>query len=204
MDNAEASKLHNSVLFLFIRKTVAVFSCDGYKLKMVLCLFAGILIGCVTQAVYGREGDWTQLVVQYCNGFVPAFIAVAPMAIGLAAVMFICAPFAYLRGLIYPASVFRAMGLGALICGAVQYGSLRELCFAALILLPYSAADCVITTFAGEYTLGFKGAFTRENQGLTKGLVIHTLKMFLLYLSLDGLNCAMFAAACMYFGRHLI
>lgn len=177
---------------------------DRYKVELAVCLSVGILFGCVTQSVYGGNGDWQGLTEAYCAGFWPALLAVAPVTIGLIAALFAAAPFEFVRLLIYPASAVRGMGLGALICGAVQRGSLRELCFASLVLLPYAVASCVTTVYAGEYALGWRESFTGENEGMTRSLLLHTLKMLCFYLALAALTCVVFAVSCVAFGTYLM
>lgn len=204
MENLKDSFCPNEMIDGFQKKYSHVIARDKHKFEMLACISFGIISGCVTQAIYGVNNEWSGLVDKYCGGFWCAFAAIAPVTLGFAAAIFICTPFKYLRLLIYPASVFRGMGLGALICGAIQSGSLREMCFAALALLPYSAASCVITVYAGDYALGLKESFTDENRGLTNSLLMHALKMLLLYLLIYAVVCTVFAATCKFFGRNLI
>ena len=192
------------MIALLKKKAVGILSCDRYRWEILACLSAGVFLGCITQAVYGGRSEWSGVIEKYCAGFLPAFITVAPVTLGFAATVFLCGTMEYLRLLIYPASAFRGMGLGALVCGALQSGGLRELSFAALLLLPYAAASCVLTVYSGEYALGLKGTFTSENAGLTRNLMLHLLKMMSFYLAVAAIICAVFAVSCVYFGQYLI
>lgn len=204
MENAEKNSFVDKMLYSVYKKITEIISQDRYKFELVVCLMVGILFGCVTQSIYGGCSDWRNALDGYCSGFLPALRAIVPVTLGFIAALFAAAPFEYVRLLIYPAAAIRAMGLGALLCGAVQCGSLRELCFATLVILPYAAANCVIAAYAGEYALGLKESFNRENQGMTKRLILHTLKMLSYYLVLAALSCAVFAATCRLFGTRLI
>ena len=203
METDEKNTLGDETLYHVYKTIAGIISRDRYKFEMIVCLATGILFGCVTQTVYGNRGEWSGAVEWYCSGLFPALRAIAPVTLGFVAVIFAAAPFEYFRLLILPASAIRAMGLGALLCGAMQCGSLRELCFASLALLPYAAANCVIAVYAGEYVLGLKESFSRDNEGLTKRLILHTVKMLSFYLLLAALSCVVFAATCLLFGAYL-
>ena len=204
MENT-GNALEKTIIIGRVKKKMAEFILsEKYKYELMACLAAGILFGCVTQSLYGSSGEWRGILEKYCSGFLQPFFSVAPVTLGFLAAVFACAPFRFLRLLIYPGSAVRGMGMGALLCGAMQCGSLREMCFAALALLPYSAANCVIALYAGEYALGWIEAFSDENGGMTRRLLIHTVKMTALYLSLSALSCVVFAETCRLFGLHLI
>ena len=203
METDDKNTLGDETLYHVYKTIAGIISRDRYKFEMIVCLATGILFGCVTQTVYGNRGEWSGAVEWYCSGLFPALRAIAPVTLGFVAVIFAAAPFEYFRLLILPASAIRAMGLGALLCGAMQCGSLRELCFASLALLPYAAANCVIAVYAGEYALGLKASFSRENEGLTKRLILHTVKMLSFFLLLAALSCVVFAVTCLLFGTYL-
>ena len=131
-------------------------------------------------------------------------LSVGPVTLGFLATIFVCAPFRYSRLLIYPGTAVRGMGIGALLCGAMQCGNLREMCFAVLALLPYATVNCLIAVYAGEYALGMGEAFSGENGGMTKCLLLHTFKMVAFYLALSALSCVVFAETCRLFGLYLI
>ncbi len=177
---------------------------DKYQFALIACLAVGILFGSLTQALYGSPADWQNSVEGYCRGFRPALMSVAPVTVGYVTAMFACAAFLYSRTIIYPLSAVRGMGFGALICGAMQCGSLRELCFAALVLLPYCVANCVIAVYAGEYALGFRPSFNGWNEGMSDRLALHACKMLALYLTMSALSCVVFAFSCCLFGQYLI
>ena len=204
MENAETNNGMAGVLLTAIQKLCGVISRDRYKFELIFCLAEGILFGCVTQTVYGKNQEWCGVVESYCAGFWQALQAVAPVTLVFLAALFAAAPFEYLRLLIYPAVAVRSMGLGALIGGPLQCGNLREMCFASLVILPYAAANCTICVYAGEYALGLRTAFNGENEGMRNNLILHALKMLLFYLMLAALSCAVFAASCMLFGVYFI
>lgn len=204
MENDEMNTYADETLYRIYIKLSGVISRDRYQFELILCLTLGILFGCVTQSVYGGSSDWKGVLAGYCAGFLPSLRAVFPVTLGFVAAVFAVAPFAYVRLLIYPLSAVRAMGLGALCCGALQCGSLREVSFASIVLLPYAAVNCLIAVYAGEYALGLRESFTGENQGLTRSLIVHTLKMLSCYLALAALSCVVFALSCLLFGIYLI
>ena len=188
----------------FTKLVKELISQDRHRIELSVCLTVGILFGCVTQSVYGNGSVWYGLTEAYCSGWVPAFLSVAPVTLAFPVLLFVCAPFEGTRLLIYPSAAVRSMGLGSLICGAVQSGSLRELCFGTLVLLPYATVSCVVAVYAGEYALGFRTSMTGWNDGLTDRLCLHAIKMLLFYFVLSALSCAVFALSCVLFGRYLI
>lgn len=201
----ENNKAVSDTVFSKIRVIISgVVSNDRYKYALIACLWAGIVFGCVTRSVYGSAADWRGLVEGYCKNPFTAFICVAPVTMGFLTVLFALAPFYYSRLLIYPLSAIRGMGFGALICGAVQLGGLMELCFASLVLLPFCAVNCVIAVYAGEYALGFRPSRNGWNEGLSKKLNMHAVKMMTFYLVIAGMTCGVFAALCFLFGQLLI
>ena len=203
MENSVISASRNKLKSVW-EKTAETVRSDKHKYEMIACLTAGILFGCVTRAIYGNGGDWNGVLAGYCSGFAKALLSVTPATVIFLACVFFCAPFRITRLLIYPGIVFRGMGFGALICGAVQCGSLRELCFSALALQPFAAASCVIAVYAGEYALGLNEAFSGENKGMTRSLLLHCAKMGAFYLLLSVLSCVIFAGTCRLFGLYLI
>ncbi len=201
----ENNKAVSETVFSQIRERITrIVSSDRYKYALMTCLWVGILLGCVTRSVYGGAEDWRGLVEGYCKNSFTAFICVAPVTLGFLVFLFALAPFYYSRLLIYPLSAIRGMGFGALICGAVQRGGLMELCFASLVLLPFCAANCVIAVYAGEYALGFRPSRNGWNEGLSKKLNMHAVKMMTFYLVIAGMTCGVFAASCFLFGQFLI
>lgn len=201
----ENNKAVSETVFSQIRERITrIVSSDRYKYVLMACLWVGILLGCVTRSVYGGAEDWRGLVEGYCKNSFTAFICVAPVTLGFLVFLFALAPFYYSRLLIYPLSAIRGMGFGALICGAVQRGGLMELCFASLVLLPFCAANCVIAVYAGEYALGFRPSRNGWNEGLSKKLNMHAVKMMTFYLVIAGMTCGVFAASCFLFGQFLI
>ncbi|MBQ9901665.1 MAG: hypothetical protein IJM51_04675 [Clostridia bacterium] len=187
-----------------LKRVAEINKYDRYQYEIIACLTLGILFGCVTQSLYGHGNDWQGTLEGYCAGFIPPMKAVTPVTLGFLAAIFLCAPFRFARLIIYPGTVFRGMGFGALICGALQRGSLREMAFAALALLPYTAANCVFTVYAGEFALGLSEAFTSENRGMTGNLLLHTAKMTSFYLAISAASCFIFAGTCRFFGLYLI
>ena len=181
-----------------------IISQDRYKWELIACLAVGILFGCVTQSVYGNRRDWVGLTERYCIGLKQPFWYVAPITVGFLVAIAICSSFRTARYLVFPLAAFRGMGFGALICGAMQLAQLRELCFSALVLLPYCVCNCVIAVYAGEYALGFRPSFNGWNEGLSNKLIWHGIKMFVFYMAAALLSCAVFAVSCCYFGRYLI
>ena len=175
---------------------------EKYKIGLLACLLLGITLGSLTQAVYGSA--WNGLTDAYCAGWRTALQCIAPVTLGFVGAMLLCAPFRFTRLLIAPAACVRGMGLGALICGVTQMGTLRELCFAALVLLPYAVTNAALAVYAGEYALGLRGAFTQRNAGLTGRLALHTAKMTVFYLMIAALSCGVFALSCLGFGRYLM
>ena len=131
-------------------------------------------------------------------------ICIAPITTGFIVLIFILAFSRLTRCLIYPASVFRGMGIGTLLCGAVQCGRLRELCFATIVLLPYAAVNCALAIQAGEYALGYRESFSGEHGGMTGRLIVHAVKMVSLYLVAAVITCLLFAGSCYLFGKYLI
>lgn len=198
------SKSQLKTISIIKNRIAEMASIDRHKFELTVCLSVGIIFGCITQALYGSKSEWAGLPEGYCTGFLSAFLAVAPVTLGYTAGIFACAPFSIARMLIYPGAAIRGMGLGALFCGAMQCGSLREMCFDAIVMLPYAAANCVLAVYAGEYALGLKESFTSENEGLTGSLVLHTIKMLSFYLAVAALSCVAFAASCLLFGKYLI
>ncbi len=204
MENAGISTVHPHLLTQILKRLAELKASDKYRYELIACLTVGILFGCVTQSIYGNKGEWNGILERYCSGFMPPLLAVFPVTFGFWAYLFVCAPFYFSRLLIYPGTAIRGMGFGALICGAMQCGSLREMCFAFLALLPYAVVNCVMAVYAGEYALGMRDAFSDENEGMTKHLIIHTVKMAAFYLALFVLSCVMFAGTCRMFGLFLI
>lgn len=177
---------------------------DKYRLILIICVMAGILAGSFTQACYGNTLQWTHAIETYCSGFLPAFLTIAPITVGIIAVIFLCAVMSFSRWLIYPATVFRGLGIGSLFCGALQCGRIKELCFATIVLLPYLVVSCLLTVLAGEYALGLRHSFTRENEGMKGSLVTHAMKMFTLYMGAAVISCLLFGGSCTLFGKYLI
>ena len=204
MENVEKNLLKDSTFYFAYKKIYRCILRDRYKFRMLICLTVGILLGCITQSVYGESHSWQDVLECYCYDFFTPLCAVFPVTLGFVAVLFVAASASYIRLVIYPLSAVRAMGIGALLCGALQCGSLRELCFATLVLLPYSAINCVITVYAGEYALGLKESFTCENEALTRSLIIHSFKMLLFYLAIAATSCVLFAGSCVFFGAYLM
>ena len=194
--NGMASKL--SLLFDLLKR-------EKYRAALTACVMAGVFFGSLTQAVYGDRRIWENAVSLYCANFLASsLLLIAPVTLGFIAAVFLLSLFPLARPLIYPAAVFRGLGIGSLICGAFQYGNLRELCFAVLVLLPYAAVNCALAVYSGEYALGLKESFTRQNEGLAGKLYGHALKMFLSYLAAAVLSCLLFAASCYCFGKYLL
>lgn len=177
---------------------------ERHKIEMILSLSAGIVFGCVTQAIYGSREEWNGIAEAYCAGVGKAFAAIAPVSVGFIVLLFLFAQSELSRMLIAPAAALRGMGIGALLCGTLQAASLRELCFASLVLLPYGVTSCVIAVYAGEYALGFRESISGWNEGLSDKLVIHAIKMTTFYLLLSACSCAVFAVSCHWFGKALI
>lgn len=204
MENTGTIHAPDKSIACVMKKLSELISSDKYKYEIIACLTVGILFGCITQSLYGSSGEWKGILEKYCSGFMQPLLSVIPVTLGFLAAIFVCAPFQTARLLIYPGAAVRGMGIGALLCGAMQCGSLREMCFTALALLPYAVANCVIAVYAGEYALGLSEAFSGENEGMTKRLVFHTFKMGFFYLFLAALSCLVFAGTCRLFGLYLI
>jgi hypothetical protein len=96
------------------------------------------------------------------------------------------------------------MGMGALLCGVVQADGLRGLCFAALVLLPYTVINGLLTVKAGEFALGLRDSLKQPPSEVRRGLVRHTLVCFVRYLLTAALSCGLFALSCMGFGKYLL
>ncbi len=147
---------------------------DRYKMLLFVSLMMGVALGSFSRAIYGG-GEWNGVIAGYCVNFLSAFGYVAPVTLTFAAAMLLCAPFRLTRLLICPAVCLRGMGLGSL-----------------------------LAVYGGEYALGMRHSFEQGHTGLTKGLVLHTVKMSLFYLGAAALSCVVFAASCVGFGRYLM
>ena len=176
---------------------------DRYKMLLFVSLMMGVALGSFSRAIYGG-GEWNGVIAGYCVNFLSAFGYVAPVTLTFAAAMLLCAPFRLTRLLICPAVCLRGMGLGSLLCAVMQAEGTRGVCFAALVMLPYGVVNALIAVYGGEYALGMRHSFEQGHTRLTKGLVLHTVKMSLFYLGAAGLSCVVFAASCVGFGRYLM
>lgn len=174
------------------------------KIMLFGCLALGIIAGSITCAVYGSEKNWSGTVESFCASPESTAVSITAVTIGFIAISFICGLLGILRFLIYPAMCFRGMGLGALTCGILSASGTMGLCFAALVTLPYAVINCALTVYAGEFFLGIHRSFTQKNTGLTKGLILHTIKIFTIYLLIAAASCALFVASCYMFGKYLL
>lgn len=177
---------------------------EKYKFALLACLLLGILTGSISRCLYGSTGAWSGVVNAYCGGFWWALLEIAPVTLGFVAALFACAPFRTARLLICPAVCFRGMGIGALICGVIQAEGLMGLCFAALVLLPYSLLNAGLTVQAGEFALGLRASLHQSNTGLQQSVTRHTLGIFALCLLAAALSCGLFALSCAGFGKYLM
>lgn len=176
------------------------------KDKFVLfgCLAFGVALGSISCAVYGSSDGWKGVVESYCGNYIGAAISMTAVTVGFVIIMFLCGLFRVTRLLIYPSVCFRGMGLGTLICGIIQASGIMGLCFAAMVTLPYAVISSVLAVYAGEYSLGIYSSFGQKNSGLTKGLVLHSLKIFAVCLLVSILSCALFVISCKAFGIYLL
>lgn len=177
---------------------------EKYKLAVFGCLLFGLIIGVVSQWVYGGAGTWRGAAASYCSGFGWAMLEIAPVTLGFVAAMFACAPFRWTRLLICPAVCFRTMGIGALICGVIQAEGLMGLCFSALVILPYALINSLLTVYVGEFALGMRASLVQQNSRLRRGIMTHTLGIFALCLLVAAFSCGLFAVSCVGFGKYLL
>lgn len=174
------------------------------KFALFGCLAVGVALGSISCAAYGSSNVWSGIVESYCGNYIGAAISVTAVTIGFVIIIFLCGLLKTTRLLIYPAVCFRGMGLGSLICGIIQAGGIMGLCFAALVTLPYAVVSSALAVYAGEYSLGIYSSFGQKNSGLTRGLVLHTLKIFSVCLLVSILSCALFVISCRAFGIYLL
>ncbi len=186
-----------------LSQLIAAVRDDRYKLALFACLMMGVALGSFSRAIYGGE-EWHGVMQGYCAGFWTALQYVTPVTLAFIAAILVCAPFGVTRLLIGPAVCLRGMGLGSLLCAVMQAEGTEGICFAALVMLPYAAVNAMIAVYGGEYALGMRHSFEQGHTGLTKGLVLHTVKMSLFYLGAAALSCVVFAASCVGFGRYLM
>lgn len=177
---------------------------EKYKLALLTCLLLGMIMGSASRCVYGSAGAWSGVVAAYCSGFWWAVLEIAPITIGFVAALFAFAPFRVTRLLICPAVCVRGMGIGALVCGVIQAEGLMGLCFAALVLLPYSLINSWLAVQAGEFALGLRVSLRQPNTELQWSIMRHTLGIFALCLLAAALSCGLFALSCAGFGKYLL
>lgn len=177
---------------------------EKYKISIFACLILGLIMGVVSRLIYGGAGTWSGVAAAYCSSFEWAILEIAPVTLGFIASIFACAPFGATRLLIYPAVCFRAMGIGALICGVIQAEQLMGLCFSALVILPYAIINLWLTVRAGEFALGMRASLLQQNLALKRGIMLHTLGVFFLCLLVAALSCGLFAISCVGFGKYLL
>lgn len=176
------------------------------KDKIILfgCLALGITAGSVTCAAYGGGEHWNGTVESFCAAPTDTAISITAVTIGFIVIAFIFGCLGAMRLLIYPAACFRGMGLGAIISGILSASGSMGLCFTALVTLPYAVINCALAVYAGEFFLGIHRSFGQKNSGLTKSLILHTLKMFIIYLLIAAVSCALFVASSYVFGKYLL
>ena len=177
---------------------------EKYKIAISACLVTGLIMGVISQFIYGGAARWSGVAASYCSGFWWAMLEIVPVTLGFVAVMFACAPFKCMRLLICPAVCFRAMGIGALICGVIQAEGLMGLCFCALVILPYTMINLLLTVYAGEFTLGMRSSLIQQSSNLRRGIMLHTFAVFALCLLVAALSCLLFSVSCIGFREYLL
>lgn len=177
---------------------------DRDKITLLFSLSLGIILGSVTCAVYGSKSVDSSTVYDYCTNPTGTAIHLAAVTVGFILILSILGAFRASRLLIYPAVCFRGLGLGALTCGILQVSGAMGLCFAALAVLPYAVINSALSVYAGEFSLGIRRSFGKNNSALAKGLILHTFKIFAIYLVIAAASCALFVLTCCTFGKYLM
>lgn len=177
---------------------------DRDKIALLFSHAAGIIMGSVTCAIYGSDWVDSDTVNKYCTNPTETAIHLVAVTVGFILIMLILGLFRFTGILIYPTVCFRGLGLGALTCGILQIGGTMGMCFTALTVLPYAVINSALAVYAGEFSLGIRRAFGKNNSALTKGLIMHTLKIFTLYIIIAAVSCLLFVGSCYIFGKYLI
>lgn len=177
---------------------------DRDKPILLFSLAAGIIFGSVTGAVYGSQSVSSGTVYEYCTNPTGTAKHMAAVTVGFILILFILGTFRTTRLLIYPAVCFRGLGLGALTCGILQVSGAMGLCFTALAVVPYAVINSALAVYAGEFSLGIRRSFGKNNSALTKGLILHTLKIFAFHTVTAVFSCVLFVLTCYSFGKYLM
>ncbi len=177
---------------------------DKDKITLSFSLALGIILGSVTCAAYGSDSVSSGTVYEYCTNPTGTAMHLAAVTVGFILILSILGAFHITRLLIYPAVCFRGLGLGALACGILQVSQAMGLCFVALTVLPYAVINSALAVYAGEFALGIRRSFGKNNTALTKGLILHTLKIFAIYIIIAAASCALFVGSCCAFGKYLL
>ena len=177
---------------------------DRGKIVLFFSYAVGIIMGSVTCAIYGSDWVNSGTMYQYFTNPTGTAIHLVSVTVGFILILLILGLFRVTCILIYPAVCFRGLGLGALTCGILQIGGTMGLCFTALTVLPYAVINSALAVYAGEFSLGIRKAFGKNNSALAKGLLLHTLKIFILYIIIAAASCLLFVGSCYAFGKYLI
>ncbi len=180
------------------------FAEDRGKILLSLSLAVGIIMGSITCAIYGSNAVNSHTIHMYCTNPTESAIQLIAVTVGFIIILSIFGSFKVTRWLIYPAVCFRGLGLGSLICGILQASGIMGLCFTALVAIPYAVINSALAVYAGEFSLGIRLTFDKNNTALTKGLILHTLKIFAAYLIISALSCGIFVISCLAFAKYLM
>ncbi len=174
---------------------------------LILCFFTllGLAVGSAACFFFGGSDGWEDAILSFCASPEQTALRMLLATTGFTAAILVLGAASRLRLCIYPAVCFRSMGLGAMICGIVLADGGKGLCFAGLVILPYAVISCVNIAYAGEFSLGMKNsAVCPKGEKIARSLLLHTIKMCVLYIIVSVAACAVFTLMSMAFGRYLL